>query len=435
MAMGIEVGVFYVGSAEAFGEWQDHLGRALSQSSPYSVRGSLCDASTQPFIHASLARDGRPIEEVIRLALLKDLRCWVGILGKDEPDDDLVEAVATASQRATESLGARQVFRWTSLLTVDPSGIDQGILRLAGEAEVGPFHLQSTGRPMTEPQPSTRGVPNLGSYSIRSSVPILVRGSSSGWSDASAAQEGATALAVLCSVLSVAWNEAIIPRTGLWPEQRGDAHAPPSLLPAEVSLPSDLSGDALFREVEVPDWAPQEWQRLESKPWLAQVALAFREGLRAQPQHPSLALVAYMSSIEGIANRLFTTMRCDECGTHLNVAAGFRAAVALVLSDEEDREMVQSAYGPRRSKTVHEGRLHSHEIAEGAPFLMPWGRNDSVEFDGILWRTRTAAQALCWFALTNQLPPKRSLTAEELARPGVGPTRQDGNPEAGTAVP
>jgi hypothetical protein len=424
MTVGIEVGFYDVGSAEAFGEWQDHLETAISQSSPYSLTGSRWDATTQPFIHKSLARNAQPIPEVIRLALLKDFTCWVEILGEAEPDNALVEAVAAASRQATDSLGARQVFRWTSLLTADPSGINQGILRLASDAEVGPFQLQSTGRPMTEPQPSAGGMPNLGSYSIQWSIPILVRGSSSGWSDASAAQEGATALAVLCSVLSVAWNEAIIPRAELQPERLGDAHAPSSLLPTEMSAHSEWPDYARSREVEVPDWGPQAWQRLGSKPWLAQVILAFREGLRAQPQHPSLALVAYMSAIEGIASRLFTTTKCAKCDARLNIAAGFRAAVALVLTDDEDRQMVQSAYGPRRSKTVHEGRLHSHEIAEGAPFLMPWGRNDSLEFQGILWRTRTAAQALCWSALTGQLPPKRSLTAEELSPPVD--TRQDG---------
>jgi hypothetical protein len=408
------VGIFDAGFPERFDEWQHRVTREITSESPVSVSGAKFDATTQPYIDVYLTEGGKPLPERVQLLPLQDGRCWVQVASSPPPRDAIVELAAGACGRATAGMGGRENFRWSALLTLAPGGMTSGTLRLQKPVDVGPFRLESSGQLMSEPTTPSPGHPSLGAFSLMWSVPMRLRGTSSGWSFASASETGAADLALLCSVLSVAWNECIVPRTGLQPEEFGELTPPATLL--SLGATDSMTEPYPYTDVHVPTWCHDSWERLSVKPWLAHAVRAFREGLRASTDHPSLGFVGLTATIEAIAGRLFQAERCDECGARRNIAAGFRAATALVLPAEEGSELVQAAYGPRRSKTVHEGRLHSHELSEGAWRAGFWAADASTDFLRVLLQTRMAARQLCLLGLRDELPQKRALTKDELAR-------------------
>jgi hypothetical protein len=405
------VGVFLVGSVDRFDEWQHRLTLAVNESSDCRVTGSLYDATTQPFIHIRVVQDA-DVQELVQVLLLQDGQAFVRVEAEEVHCERLLEVVSEACRTASAGMGGTQEFGWTVIVSPAPESEYSGTPRLRSAGDIGEVHIESSDQPMSEPALGAAGRPHLGSSQWQWSVPMRFTGKSRGWSHASATTVGARDLAILCSMLTVAWNVCIVPRTSLLPNELGGASVPPSLFPGEWSAGLETYP---FNDLELPVWRNTAWALVQKKPWLGHSLVAFREGLRAESNHPSLALVALMASIESIAARLFTTAKCATCETRLNVSAGFRAAVALALDDPEDIALVQRAYGPRRSKTVHEGRLHSHEFLEGAWFGGGWGGDAELDFRRLLWRARKAARALLLLALQDNLPAKRSLTADELS--------------------
>jgi hypothetical protein len=180
----------------------------------------------------------------------------------------------------------------------------------------------------------------------------------------------------------------------------------PDQLPGQ-KLP-DAHGSELPEPQNVkplPDWLPEAWTAMQARPAVGHAVDAHHEGLRAQVEHPSLALVAYIASIEAVSNMVFKRERCPECNTVTGVAAGFRETLKLV-TDDATAKWLGTKYGPR-SDTVHRGHLHGAETVRGA-FGFLW--NDPArEFESALWPIRSASRKLLILALRNGLPERRAL--------------------------
>src|SRR5262249_38506334 len=143
--------------------------------------------------------------------------------------------------------------------------------------------------------------------------------------------------------------------------------------------------------------------------WLARTILTFSEGMSLAQDHPSLAGVAFIAAIEGIANRVMDGDMCS-CGQHKDVTAKVRATVGVGCSASEGG-LVHDAYKVR-SKLVHQGVLPGIEPARGGH--EPFDPYAVGEF-GVFQRTllpmmRNAARDLLQMALTDSLPAKRHLT-------------------------
>jgi len=165
---------------------------------------------------------------------------------------------------------------------------------------------------------------------------------------------------------------------------------------------------------ELPTWIPAVWDIITADQELAAAASFWHQGLLATARHPSLALVAYIASIE-------QTARWLESGGHLAKSKGARqrvdAAIALVASDGE--RMVLSPVYRIRSGTAHGAALHSTETVLGAYFSLNYmpgdpaaGSRPTLEpdlpdplqvFTRQLHTAKTVAQRLIFVAFNSKL--------------------------------
>ena len=153
-----------------------------------------------------------------------------------------------------------------------------------------------------------------------------------------------------------------------------------------------------------PKWLDEAWEQMASRQWLGHAVAAYYEGLRLHREHPSMALVAFVSVVESVSNYLFDVSRCSECRSHLHVVARFRAVLRLVVSDD-DADQLGAAYSPR-SLTVHEAHLHGSDTSASSGMGPLW--NDPYQdFDWVVHNMRRASAELLIRALRGRLPDRR----------------------------
>lgn len=157
------------------------------------------------------------------------------------------------------------------------------------------------------------------------------------------------------------------------------------------------------RPVDPPDWMEHAWELLAKERYVDDACAT--EGLLLAREHPSFALIAFISTIETLGAKLFPPARCPQCKQITGSGERFRRALALV-EDEATAVSLSKAYGPR-SRTAHSSKLHGHELMRGAlaiPGLFSLGQNFDFQ-----WRTvfamSGAARKLLAMALTRGLPP------------------------------
>jgi hypothetical protein len=98
----------------------------------------------------------------------------------------------------------------------------------------------------------------------------------------------------------------------------------------------------------------------------------WHEGIVLQAQHPSLAFVAYVASVEQAA-RLIVSSPGD-----LSDSGRFWAAIKTVAEPEEVALLEEMDPYRMRSKTSHGGGLHGIESEFGHMLLPPLGPGDPI---------------------------------------------------------
>ena len=259
---------------------------------------------------------------------------------------------------------------WWAIIGPIPTPASGGLLAtphdqgraLAQPVPVGPLQLAGGGRALVEwltCEPDTLfGVTKFVSW------PVIVTRSAAGRRGDIPYREGSRQLHRLVCLLALAWGE-------LWQERSapGSPDAIPPHIPDSWPHPPFWHGSAEAdqgrSDEELPSWIPAVWDIVTSDQELAAAASFWHQGLLATARHPSLALVAYIASIEQTAKWL-------ESGGRLAKSKGARqradVAIALVASDEE-RTVLSPVYRIR-SGTAHGAALHSTETVLGAYFSL-----------------------------------------------------------------
>jgi hypothetical protein len=113
----------------------------------------------------------------------------------------------------------------------------------------------------------------------------------------------------------------------------------------------------------VPPWGDDGWSRLDRDAALDSALAAYYEGLALRAEHPSYALIAFVSALEAMGSKSHELTRCTACGSTLGAGERFRESLRLVRS-EPQAEALARAYRPR-SKTAHAGQLFGTESQFG----------------------------------------------------------------------
>jgi hypothetical protein len=249
---------------------------------------------------------------------------------------------------ASKAVRAPREMEWFAVIGTEPLGlIDASDQLLTEAATLGDLRLTPLGQLEEE-----RRVTALGTHEQRSFSPVLVQGICRSWHDwGGDAEEEAIQVRRLCAFLSVAWN-------GCWwvkllPQNRGLDEL--DLKPrGEIQMPEEDNLLSAPVTVSVEPWMSAALQQLAQDEWLSSALTAFHEGMLLYKDHPSIALIAFVSCCEAIGHRI---------GGQKTARQRVEAALSTVVSEEEAAELWQGY--AHRNKTAHEGRLHGYELSFG----------------------------------------------------------------------
>jgi hypothetical protein len=387
-------------------EWVHRVSECMAETDRFSVTGHKYDDTTKPFIEFTGARpSGAPLDTHL-VIIPREAGVFIAVAGKtEELDEAAANAWAQAARCATLRLGTPSTeYHWTAVIAPPAIRITGSEPAIDGEANVGVFRLMSGGQPLHEMMPPQ--LPSFSSAGSGVSWPILVEARHTGYSWAAALQKAAFDLHHLCGLLSLVLGECLVVREAPAPVAHGVRQTPSRLWWQHWPEDFYTSTAPESRNVKtIPNWVSAALEYMNKRPQLGHAVAVHHEGLCAQLEHPSLALIAFVASIEAVANLLFREERCPECNAHRNVAARFRATLRLVATDEEARHL-GAAYSPR-SRTVHQGWLHGGETTPGM-LSFSWGVNPIREFEWMVWGMRAASRKLLQRAVRGELPASRA---------------------------
>lgn len=306
-----------------------------------------------------------------------------------------LDAVRVATSRVGSE---RPEFQWFSLIASEPlmgapQVLEKGVI-------VGGMTLIPTGRAYWEYKPDRATLDGTG---LSWSSLVEVEGTDVGFNYDAAQLKGARRIATLRALMSVILEERwVIKHSPLDHKIRLPSNHP---LVGPRDHPPDLSGHA-HTPVNLPSWVEAAWKRVSAQEDLSGALAMYQEGLDLWDDHPSLSLVCLVALIETIGARYQPLVRCDcceQCKVDTGAGKRFRAALNLVMTEEESRPL-RRAYGPR-SETVHSGRLHGAEMEAGAWGLgltQPDPRSD-FRLD-LVDELRDASRQILTLALRGELP-------------------------------
>ena len=412
-------------------EWLHRFGIAVNEVSPgVVVSGTKYDSTTGPFIEISLTIDGIPSESHVLVGPTQD-GAAVLIAGPGEPEASVAEQIARSARLATEGLGdIGAEHEWTAIVGHSADRIGGMEKRLTAPGQVGPLAIASSGVAFVSPG---REQPSMSGWSVHRSTPMIVSGRSRGYSWQAASLTAARELRTLCGLLSVAWDCDLEVLEGAAPLEWGARRVPdrPPWYAEPSGLVEPAPEEAPGDPVAVPEWMDGAWRRVAASAQLTAAVDAYLEGSYAAQRHPSLAVVAYTSSVETIADLLYKGPRCTECGGSTGIARAFRATIREVL-DEAEAAQLDTVY-KARSKTVHAGRLHGGETLPGVFHVGFWSNRETQDFRWrVLWSLKRAARLVLQRSITADLPTrvplpgplKASITADLPTRvPLPGPLK------------
>jgi hypothetical protein len=233
-------------------------------------------------------------------------------------------------------------------------------------------------------------------------LPALVEGTSHGYCWDSASADAHRNIRRLCSLLSLEtdcyWT--------LRDDARIDGQKPlvrPALpMGAVEPCPPDKERELRDQKVDIDVKRMQAaWDHCCKDP-RAQIPVdAYHQGMGLEEEHPSFALIAFVSAIEGVGRLQFeeeTPPKCDGCGQRrFNPARRlFQKAIELVESPERAKRITDELYA-WRSGTAHSGRTFGLEntLNRQAYSYLSFNRSAEDEFGtrGV-YRARQIARSL-----------------------------------------
>jgi hypothetical protein len=385
-------------------EWLHHLWIALGDQVDLTGHGmSTQEASPEfPAPHFVFVPTSTQLRSRLRLVPLeRGLLLVISGTGDAEAvEPSQIEPWAYAAEEASRRIGQRhKSFDWVS--AIGPlAGMESHSKALSTAATVGPLRLYPGERYLTEYTAGSQ--PSLFARSSFWSWPIIVEGQASGYNWPVAAATAGRNVHRLAALLSVAWRGCWTVRQA--PGERAEGQHLEIPERPWWDAPSDVPEEdhtASFERQPAPDWLGLAWDILDSDSIYEDALLVHHEGLALQQEgHESMAMIAFVSSIEAIGAKLGRLERCPECNTMIGSAERFRRALAFVMPDEDERKALAKLVYGRRSTTAHAGRLHGAEAAAGT---LLWGsflnEDEAFQFKRHLYSTRKASRDLLFRVL------------------------------------
>jgi hypothetical protein len=298
-----DIGVFPVDFADQGDEWSYHLRVELTGDIHMTGRGTN---GTDP-VELGPPASGPVHSKLLARPHPDGISCTVtGDGDGDSASPGQVDPSQRAAQAAVALLGTRnRVFTWEAIVGVAPRGFEGRFGQLAQPHHVGPVHLVPGGICMRELIPSER----TGGSGYRHTFPVIASGHASTYEWGRAALAAEACLRRTCALLSLLTGAVWVPRSH--PSERAPGAAPLQV-PAVFGNVPPLPGEPEWRgqihpgtpQFTPPGWIEQAWPALDADAALAQAVNAVYEGMRLEPEHPSLAHLTFVAAIEGYGMRL-----------------------------------------------------------------------------------------------------------------------------------
>ncbi len=357
------------------------------------------EESRDPFTSYGHVLYSDNLDNRLVFAYLSDgIRVLVETPSKPESGREL-EPWRSAYDRARRRLlEALPEFLWWAAIGPHPGRVSD-VPKVVRGATIRNISVSPARNPYTEGL-DTRINPHLAGATIYSSYPLYVCGKTAGYSRDAAKERATEELNLVCALLSLEFDSYWSIRSSVEAYSADEADEFP-----EVELPQwsfGLSEERIaggpglgnVREVTIPSWVSAAFEEIEKNSVLYSAVHAHRQGLAVAGEHPSLALICFVSAIEGIGSTLEELTSCSCCGAKKGAQKRFRKALKTVFSNKESKEF-ESIY-TLRSQTAHSGALHGNEVHMGNLF-MPMNvfapQPKSFEFRyRSLWRLQDASK-------------------------------------------
>lgn len=395
--------------------WQKHGDEWISAITRHASEKMQASISVGPdplgnHLEVTANKDGFEINVLLLVAAMNNGNILLGLGGTTPERSKLIISQWEEAVRLSEAelSSPQRAHKWTAIIGQLPSKSGNRPVRISSPGKISGLRLAEMEGPLWERFPSSQ--PSLSFGTFNATFPILVRGTSQGYDWLAAQVPAARQLHKLVAILSLAWDVRMEVREAATPTEFGDRTLP-QLMPGVPEWPidsSELSSQA--RKVKIPEWTNAAYVMIGRVSKYESALSMFMEGLRITDEHPSLALVAFTSTVETIGATIFPPDNpCDICkSNHRDVTAKFHKTLRLVV-DEEEAQALTPVY-PNRSKTVHAGRLYGEEITRGITSLRFFGSSPETKFQwGIVHRMQRAAQKLLLTAIQGGLPNRLEL--------------------------
>ena len=191
-------------------------------------------------------------------------------------------------------------------------------------------------------------------------------------------REAARAVHTLVCLVSLAWNEAWQVRVAPQNLPSSKPYVPDDSSPPPNWPPGDKPQVGMRDEQDIPTWLREAWGRLEtehgSKPTAAALSL-WHQGILLKAEHPSLALVAFVASVEQVG-RVLSKLQ----GSNVKKPEALFWTTAGLVATPDDLALLRKwkVYS-QRSATAHGRKVHGLEAEFGAiPLPLPKDSPDPV---------------------------------------------------------
>lgn len=309
-----------------------------------------------------------------------------------EPWREAFEAAVGRLQKAEPK------FSWWSAIGPDCGQVN-GVQRLTTGGVVGDITVNAATTSHTELVEDKLN-PSLNGASVRSSFPVVIEGRSSGYNWDVAARRATIEANTVCALFSLAFDAHWRIRASPSLNEGVDKQLPILRIGADIKGVAPVLG--MQENLQLPLWLAAARQTIANDEVLYTALHAHRQGLSLEELAPSLALICYVSAIEGVGAKLESLTVCDVCGAKTGANRRFGKALRTVYSASHTRD-VAKVY-EWRSTTAHTGKLHGGETEQGSIFLpieVFAPRPPTMNFRyKTLWDTRKASRDVLIYHLS-----------------------------------
>lgn len=349
-----------------------------------------------------LRLDGEPLDTTAVRVIPSNGSTEFHLCHRGSENHRILSVLRDAIEHANRSAGRKtENFTWTAGLVQAPHAEHRSV-RLSSSIRIGGLTLAPDDTVFSDVVYPGRAFD--GNYRVHRSHPIRVTGRTpaSSWSAASVTAE--RTLRNLCGLLALNWappyelaTSAVNVRDGVPPTRT-----------TRAGITLVTSKDAfidVWEEHPPLKYGDEPWTRLNETRALQHAVDAYLEARYIEERHKAFALVAYVASIEAIANIQFDRPRNEF------ITEAFKKTLRLVLPETEAREL-DRVY-TWRSKTVHQGDLRGTGSHAPSPLMDIFAKDTFSNSSSLLPRVGDTSKRLLIAALLDRLPPRQAIGADE----------------------